>query len=102
MLGPKALMIVGVLHVKLRLHGCRSLKAKRSVVKGLLAKTEQRFRAAVAEVADQDMHTSASLGFCIVSGDSRHADQMLSSMQEFIASATPAEIVEMRREILRL
>ncbi len=62
-------MVVGVCQISLSLPGVTSLKAKRSIVRKVLDRTANRFNVSVAEVAQQDAHRQATLGFAVVSGD---------------------------------
>lgn len=59
-------MIVGVCQLTLRLHTTQSLKDKRSIVKGLLARLGNRLNAGVAEVDAQDTWGKAVIGLSTV------------------------------------
>lgn len=65
-------MIVGLCTVDLYLPGVASLKAKRSVLKPLLAQLRQRFEVAAAEVDYQDVWQSARIAIAAVSNDDGH------------------------------
>jgi uncharacterized protein YlxP (DUF503 family) len=55
-------MIVGASVVELHIHGCRSLKAKRGVVRSITRRVRNRFNLSVAEVGGQDQWQTAVLG----------------------------------------
>ncbi|MCA1725487.1 MAG: DUF503 domain-containing protein [Thermomicrobia bacterium] len=55
-------MIVGVARITLELPGAHSLKEKRSVVKSLLARLQNRFNVSAVEVAAQDTLGIAVIG----------------------------------------
>ncbi len=77
-------MIVGVARITLELPAAHSLKEKRSVVKSLLARLQNRFNVSAAEIAAQDTWGIAVIGITCVSTSGRHADEMLASAIRFI------------------
>lgn len=93
-------MVVGVCQISLSLPGVNSLKAKRSIVRKVLDRTSNRFNVAVAEVAQQDMHKRAVLGFAVVSGDRRHANSMLDSIASFVEGAGEAVVTDRSTELV--
>lgn len=94
-------MNVGVCKVKLRLPGNRSLKGKRQVIKSIISRVESRFKVSVAEVDDNDLWQSATLGICCVSNDKRHTNEVLSKIVNFITDCrVDAEIVDYEIELL--
>ena len=62
-------MIVGTLRIQLVLRGCRSLKEKRRVIKGLKSTLSGKFNIAVAETENQDVWQSAEIGVVTVGPD---------------------------------
>jgi len=48
-----------------------SLKEKRSVSRGLMEKTKNKYNASVAEVGTQDMHQTLTLGIAVVPANLR-------------------------------
>lgn len=95
-------MVVGVCQISLSLPGVTSLKAKRSIVRKVLDRTANRFNVSVAEVAQQDAHRQAILGFAVVSGDRRHANSMLDSIAEFVEGSTEAIVVDRSTELVSM
>lgn len=87
-------MVVGLCRIVLALPWNDSLKGKRSVVKSVLERARGRFQVAAAEVADQDAHRRATLGFAVVSNDARHARSVLDKLVSFAATATQAELID--------
>jgi uncharacterized protein YlxP (DUF503 family) len=77
-------MHVGVARVTLHIAESQSLKGKRMVVKSVVERVRNRFNVAVAEVETQDAPQVATLGIVCVSGDSRHANEMLNKVLDFI------------------
>ncbi|MBU0492714.1 MAG: DUF503 domain-containing protein, partial [Chloroflexi bacterium] len=71
-------MVIGVCTVNLRLVGNQSLKGKRRVIKPIMARVRNQFNVAIAEVDDNDVLQSATLGIACVSNDAAHANSILS------------------------
>ena len=95
-------MVVGVCQISLSLPGVTSLKAKRSIVRKVLDRTANRFNVATAEVALQDVHRQAVLGFAVISGDRRHANAMLDSIASFVEGAADAVVMDRSMELLSM
>jgi len=77
-------MVVGVLTAQLHMQGITSLKEKRSIVKGLIARLKSRFNISVSEVDHQDSKTSAVIALAIVSNDSRFLDRQFDAVIRFM------------------
>jgi uncharacterized protein len=77
-------MIVGTARITLYLPENYSLKDKRQDVKSLLARITNQFHIAAAEVADNDQWQRATIGIACVSTDSRHANEVISKVVNFI------------------
>jgi len=94
-------MNVGVCTVKLRLPENLSLKGKRRVLKSITAQVRNKFNVSVAEVDDHDLWQLATLGICCVTNDSRHTNEVLSKIADFIiGSRFAVEILDYEIEIL--
>ena len=93
-------MNVGVCKVKLHLPENRSLKGKRQVIKSIISRVEGKFKVSVAEVDDNDLWQSVTLGICCVSNDGRHTNEVLSKVVNFIGDCrAEAQIVDYEIEI---
>jgi uncharacterized protein YlxP (DUF503 family) len=97
-------MIVGVAVAELHVHGSQSLKEKRGVVRSVVQRVRNRFRATVsiAEVGGQDTWQRAQLGLATVGGDPRRVRAVLESALEFIEGLGLAELMDSDIEILTL
>jgi hypothetical protein len=93
-------MVVGTLEVELLIPEARSLKDKRRVVRSALDRLRHRFRVAGAEVAENDVHNLAVLGFACVSNDARHAQSVMEQVLEFLRRSPDALVGEHELEIL--
>lgn len=77
-------MPVGMLRVRLRLPGARTLKEKRSVVVGVLSRARRQFNVSAAELDFLDDPKRALLGFAYLSNDGRHTDEVLMKLLDEI------------------
>jgi uncharacterized protein len=93
-------MFVGVCRIHLRIPDIDSLKAKRSIVRRVVERTAKRFTVAVAEVAEQDVHRRAVVGFAVVSADAAHANAMVDRIVSFVSGLGEAVIEDRKMEIL--
>jgi len=82
-------MNVSVCRVELRLPENHSLKGKRQVIKSIIARLQNRYKVAVAEVDNQDLWQIATLGIACVSNHRRHSDETLSNVVKFIIQNYP-------------
>jgi uncharacterized protein YlxP (DUF503 family) len=96
-------LTVGVVRVVLHLPESGSLKSKRQVVSGLLRRVRQELKVAAAEVGELDRWQLAELAIACVSGDARHADQMLAKAITFVERHSDgAQITDVKTELVRL
>jgi len=91
---------VAVGTVELHLPEVGSLKGKRHALKGLKQKLRQRFEISVAEVDHQDSWQRATLALACVSGDSRHANEVISKAMDFIEDNVEGYVTDVHVEIL--
>lgn len=92
-------MIIGTLKITIHVPWVRSLKEKRSLVKGLSAKVGNKFNVSIAEVAGQDAHQSIVVGLACITTDTHQANSILDKVLNFIESNTEGEIISVEREI---
>ena len=92
-------MVVGVIAWELEIVAAQSLKEKRSVVKSLKDRLHERFNASVAETAHQEKWQKAELTACVVAGERRHADQVLESLDRFVAGDPRVRIIDSYRTL---
>jgi uncharacterized protein len=93
-------MQVGLCNIRLRLAENESLKGKRQVVKSIIARVQNKFSVSIAEVDDNDAWKAITLGVACVSNDSRHANEVLSHVVDFINDSHPeAEMLDYKIEL---
>lgn len=73
-------MTIGFCRIDLYLPECASLKQKRGVLKGVIARTRNKFNVSVAELDDHDRWQRARLGVVTVANESRYANRVLSQV----------------------
>ncbi|MCP4690850.1 MAG: DUF503 domain-containing protein [Desulfobacterales bacterium] len=95
-------MVVGVGSITFRLHGCRSLKGKRKIVKSMIARIRNNFNASVAEVDHNDSLQRADIGVAAVGNDRRVVNAKLDKMINLAEAMGLAEITDSELEIITL
>lgn len=96
-------LTIGLMRVVLHLPDSGSLKSKRMVVSGLLRRVRQQLKVAAAEVGELDRWQLAELAIATVSGDGRHADEVLAAALTYIEShCDGARITDVSTELIKL
>jgi len=94
-------MTIGVLRITLGLHGCFSLKEKRMRIKPILARVQNKFHVAAAEVDHQDLHDYATVAFVTVSSSDKIANQTCDKILNFVEALGLAELADQDLELIR-
>lgn len=76
--------IVGLCTLELALEDNDSLKTKRAVLTSLIKRMRNTFNIAVAEIDEVDNPQTAILAFTTLSNSSRHIDQMMTTVLNWI------------------
>ena len=98
---PNLIGNIGICKIDLRIPENASLKDKRMVVRSLVSRVRDKFHVSVAEVGNGDKWQLATIGVCCISNDSRHANEMISRILDFIESARlDAELISSETEII--
>ena len=93
-------MVVGVLRLEIILAENHSLKGKRSVLRTIKARVQNKFNVSIAECEDHDHWQRAVLGVSQVGGDEGHVDRCLREVVRFIEELELAEMGAERLEFL--
>jgi uncharacterized protein YlxP (DUF503 family) len=93
-------MVVGVLRLELRLPETHSLKGKRSILRSIKARVQQKFNVSIAECEEHDLWQRSILGVSQVGADQPHVDRCLREVVSFIDDLQLAELGEERVEFL--
>lgn len=91
---------VAVGTVDIHLPDVGSLKGKRHALRGLKEQLRRRFEISVAEVDHHDVWQRATLALACVSGDSRHANEVISKAMDFIEDHVEGYVTDIEVEIL--
>ncbi len=95
-------MVVGTCELIFQLPENHSLKGKRQVSRSLVQQIRGRFNVSVAEVADLDRWQTLAIGVSCVSNDSRHANEILSKIVDFVEDRNGGAVLHQHHiEILR-
>jgi uncharacterized protein YlxP (DUF503 family) len=86
-----------VLAVDLHLPECRSLKAKRSVVKSIADTSRRRYAVAVAETDHQNKWQRAQLGVATVASSPTHCMDVIDEVERYIWSVPGAQVISSTR-----
>jgi uncharacterized protein YlxP (DUF503 family) len=95
-------MVVGVGLITFRLHECHSLKEKRRIVKTVIARLRNNFNASVAEVAENDVHQRAVIGFSLIGNDQGLINSKIDKMFNLADELGLAEVVDTEMELIPL
>jgi uncharacterized protein YlxP (DUF503 family) len=95
-------MVVGLGIMTFRLHDCRSLKAKRKIVKAIVGRLGNHFNVSVAEVGANDVHQQAEIGFAMVGNSSPTINSKIDKIFNFADDLGLAEMIDSEMEIINL
>ena len=91
---------ISLLTIELMIPWARSLKDKRSAVRGLKDRLRARFNASVAEVAYQDKWQRAVIAVCIIGSDKRQLESNMSKIRQLCEEAQDIQIADMHQQWL--
>lgn len=86
-------MIIGACEIEFSLPESGSLKAKRSILKSMLARLRSTFNVSAAEVDHQDFWQSTVIGIVTVTNSTVHANQIMSNVLNWIEDNYPEAII---------
>ena len=92
-------MFVGVLHLRFRLFGMKSLKDKRSIMKTLISRISKDYNVSIVETDELDSKSWASIGVAVVGNNKDHIDRVLDRIVDFVEYGMGLSIVDEEREV---
>ena len=95
-------MIIGCCSIKFYLHGNKSLKGKRQVVRSIKDRLKKNFNVSIAEVGNQDNWQSLQIGIVAVGSDRSYMDGLLTLVVNAIDRMNLAEITYCKTETMNL
>jgi len=90
-------VFVLTLDIDLHLPDCRSLKAKRAVLRPVVEGARQRFAVAVSEVGENDRWQRARVGVAAVGGSESHVRDVIDEVERWVWSQPGVEVLSMER-----
>ena len=95
-------MVVGYGIITFRLHDCRSLKEKRSVVKMVVHQILNNFNVSVAEVGANDVHQLAEIGFALVGNNGQLVNSKMDKILNLAHELRVAQVINSEMEMMTL
>ena len=92
-------MKIAVITFRLHAPWVHSLKAKRMIVKSLIAKLQNKYHVSAAEIDEQDTHQIAVIGVAAIVPYNAAADSLMEKISLFVEENTEAEIIDEEWEI---
>ena len=91
---------ISLLTIELMIPWARSLKDKRSAVRGLKDRLRSRFNASVAEVAYQDKWQRVVIAVCILGSDRRQLESEMAKVRQLCEEAQDLQIADVHQQWL--
>ena len=95
-------MQVGCCSIKFFLHGNRSLKEKRRVIRAIKDRLKNKFNISVAEIGDQDVWQNLHLGIVAVNSDPKYLEGQMNRVVDTIENMHLAEMTDCQVKIMNL
>ena len=86
-------MPVGILSLRIRLPGCKSLKDKRSRIAPMIHRIHDRFNVSISEMDHQDVLDDTCISCAIVSNDLCLIKNSLREVVKYLESHWPDEVI---------
>ncbi|MDQ6851188.1 MAG: DUF503 domain-containing protein [Actinomycetota bacterium] len=93
-------MVVGTLRCDLLLGDVHSLKAKRSVVRPLVAELARKFAVSAAETGHIELHRRVEVSVAVIASDHAQVTEVLQACERLIAGRPEIELLSARTRIL--
>ncbi len=97
---PDTDLFISLLTIELMIPWARSLKDKRSAVRGLKDRLRSRFNASVAEVGYQDKWQRAVIAVCILGSDRRQLESDMARVRQLCEEAQNVQVADMHQQWL--
>ena len=93
-------LFISLLTIELVVPSARSLKDKRSAVRGLKDRLRTRFNASVAEVAYQDKWQRSVIAACLLGSDRRRLESDMIRVRLLCEEAQDLQVADMQQQWL--
>ena len=95
-------MYVSCCSIKFFLHGNRSLKEKRRIVRSLKDRLKNNFNISIAEIGDQNIWQSLHMGIVAVNSDPKYLEGQMGKVVDTIEKMHLAEIIDQQTQVTQL
>ena len=95
-------MYVSCCSIKFFLHGNRSLKEKRRIVRSLKDRLKNNFNVSVAEIGDQNLWQGLHMGVVAVNSDPKYLEGQTRKLTDAIEKMHLAGITDCQTQISRM
>lgn len=92
-------MFTATMWCDIQLGEVSSLKAKRSVVRPIVAELRRRFDVAAAEVGANELYRRAEIGVAAVASTARQVGDVVDSCERFVAGRPEVTLLAVRRQL---
>ncbi len=93
-------MVIGLLQAQISIPESHSLKNKRSVLRSLKDRIQNKMNVSVAEVGKQDLWQAAEMAFVTVAGTRDVVDKRLAEIRTYLASNPRMVLLDTRTELI--
>ena len=93
-------MYAALIEVELHVPASTSLKAKRGVVKSLVARLRQDLNCSVAEVDHQDLWQRATLGVAVAGGSETGVRKVAQQVEQIVSREPRVEIIRIDVDVV--
>ncbi len=95
-------MHAAALRFELYLRECRSLKAKRAVLRPVTEGLRRKHRVSVAEIGHQNAWHRAAVGVAVVASSAGQLTEVLDAVERFVWSFPEIEVLDVDRTTLEV
>lgn len=88
------------MHLDFFIHGARSLKEKRRVVKSIIGQIRNKFNCSIAETDYLDLWQRTQITVCVVSNEHKFTNTQLNEIAKYASMHTDVEMLDYRIEML--
>ena len=92
-------MSVGVVSLRVRLFGVRSLKEKRGILKRLINDLRKKYNISISEVGAHDSKSFFEIGIAMVNTDRAVIERVFDSIIDYLDLYPGMEVEEIEREV---
>lgn len=91
-------MVIGTLQLELHFFQPQSLKEKRVLLKSLVSRIRREFNVSLSEIDGMDLWQASTLAIAAVGAHTKHVNQILDRVAEYIRRENQLEIVKQQME----